>query len=191
VAGVDAAVVFIDDYQDKIYRLEKLGILVGNTGLLEFGGRSVKDWLLDLQGSVSNVQALAQLISSVFPAELAREPADKVIFERRDLDVLLVPKPSGRGGSPPIVGVGCRPNNGQIVPTITKLSECFAAIGDAEAKAALGNLVAPMKYSNQTAVNLEREVRRLTQFGIDHCGKLPNYGHATCGGRPIALVLRA
>jgi hypothetical protein len=185
---------FRDDFR-KTFRLSSASIVGGHTGLLEFSGRSIPEWLETLPlVSLTTLDDVARQAKLMFEAEMSSISACEVAFQHRLSDVVLVGYYDlGRRRSPVLIrAIVMRPDtaSNRVLGEVREFAG-FCATGDDDAKNAVLSGVSAMRPAPHALPKKRLAVaaRNLIALGVRSAGMSPNFpGVNSCGG-PASIVL--
>lgn len=194
--GSDASVVATDsrriesdgtvrDDAKKTFRLSELSVVGGHTGLLEFGGRSIPEWLntISIDG-LASIDEFAAQAGSLLETEMTKMAESEVGFIHRIANVALVGRTRlGNKGAVAIRVVELRPDN--CKKTVVSKVVAFpisCTMGDPAAQDAVAARLHKNGMQRLPRKRLHRFVDSLVATGISASGLAPNRNVASCGG---------
>lgn len=195
--GSDASIVATDsrriesdgtvrDDARKTFRIRELSIIGGHTGLLEFGGRTVPEWLqslpLDHEATLDEVASMA---AALFEVEMTRIDNSEVGFLNRIANLAFVGRISKSGsGATSIRVIELRPDTvkGTVIAAIKTFSTS-CVMGDPKAQRVVSVQLKKGGSQRLPIRRLTKFVKGLVALGIQASGMAPGRSVRSCGGR--------
>lgn len=184
---------FRDDFP-KTFRLSSASIVGGHTGLLEFSGRSIPEWLETLPLlSLATLDDVAREAKLLFEAEMSTISDCEVGFQHRLSDIVLVGHDDlgDKRRSVLIRAIVLRPDaaSNRVLGEVREFTG-FCATGDDDAKNAVLSRISAMRPAPHALPKKRLAVaaRNLIALGVRSAGMSPNFpGVNSCGG-PASIV---
>jgi len=177
----------VHDDAKKTFRLPKISAVGGHTGLLEFGGKTIPEWLdtISLEGVRTMDEYLAK-VARLLEIEMTKIADAEVDFKHRAATVVLI----GRAGLKPGTAISIQTveaSPDESSRTVVSKIDSFpisCTRGEPAAQRVVDALLAKNGMQRLPRKRLHRFVRRLVAAGISASGNAPDRDVRACGGPP-------
>ena len=178
----------------KTFRLDRIPIIGGHTGLLEFAGRTLPDWIKQLPlPEIKTIDELASAANEMMKVKLAAVDPAEVSFEWRKMDIVFVGRPDLRTkGRCTIRAVVLRPSAQlQSITCEIRTFEGYCVTGDDQPQSAVLQVLRSHRPPPNTlpADRLRQLAKKAICVGIERASPHPKFGVPTCGGSQCIVSL--